>query len=158
MRKAELFNEAMANLGYDIAAQAAQQDEEAQASWAKLVTMLTLAQQLDMGQEAFEALYGAGDKVQQKKAIWYRRQKRIIKDALEYGIDLTDRTMKEAEDLVLEARESAKTDTQREADAMRMLERSMKGAVNASQNKDKVLDIVLGRQPRKRAARKERAH
>ena len=41
---------------------------------------------------------------------------------------------------------------------MRMLERSMKGAVNASQNKDKVLDVVLGRQPRKRATRKERAH
>ena len=158
MRKMELFSDALASLGHDIAAQAVQQNEEAQANWSKLTTMLKLAQTMGMGQEAFEALYSAGDRLQQRKALWYRRQKRIIKEALEYGIDLTDRTMKEAEDLVLEARESAKTDTQREADAMRMLERSMKGAVNASQNKDKVLDVVLGRQPRKRATRKERAH
>lgn len=158
MRKMELFSDALASLGHDIAAQAVQQNEEAQANWSKLTTMLKLAQSMGMGQEAFEALYSAGDRLQQRKAIWYRRQKRVIKDALEYGIDLTDRTMKEAEDLVLEAREAAKTDTQREADAMRMLERSMKGAVNASQNKDKVLDLVLGRPSRKRATRKERAH
>lgn len=157
MRKTELFSQALASLGHDIAMQAAQQNEEAQANWSKLTMMLKLAQNLELGQEAFEALYSPGDKIQQKKAIWYRRQKKLIKEALEYGIDLTDKSMKEAEDLVLEAREAAKTDTQREADAMRMLERSMKGAVNASQNKDKVLDVVLGRQ-RKRTTRRERAH
>lgn len=158
MRKTELFSQALASLGHDIAMQAAQQNEEAQANWSKLTMMLKLAQNLELGQEAFEALYSPGDKIQQKKAIWYRRQKKLIKEALEYGIDLTDKSMKEAEDLVLEAKEAAKTDTQREADAMRMLERSMKGAVNASQNKDKVLDVVLGRQPRKRTTRRERAH
>lgn len=142
-QKMDVFGDALATLGQDIAEIAAQQDAEANASWEKTKTMFNLAKTLGLENEAFEAMYAPGERVVQKKAIWYRRQKRILKQALELGVEITaDMTQKDAAEAVEAAREAAKTQQQREADALQMLKRSMKGAVKASGDVSKIKEAV----------------
>lgn len=134
MQKMDVFGDALATLGAEIAHAAVVQDAEAAANWEKLKTMMKLAQTLGLQDEAFEALFSPGEKMVQKKAIWYRRQKQLIKAAMELGVDLTGMTQAQAKDATDAAREKAKTPQQKEADAMRMLERSMKGAMRSTRN------------------------
>lgn len=143
MRKMEVFGEALTTLGLDIATQAAQQDADAQSNWDKLKMMLKLAQTLGLEKEAFDALYDAGQKVPQRKALWYRRQKRLIKLAMELDVDISTLSMKDAEAAVLEAREARRSPEDRQADALRMVERTMKGAVNVGKDKE-ALNLMLG--------------
>src|SRR5688500_16396826 len=132
-RKMDVFGDALATLGHDIAAMAAQQDAEAAASWEKIKTMFRLAQTMGLGPEAYDAIYAPGEKVIQKKAIWYRRQKNILRQALALGVEIeAEMTQKEAAEAVEQAREAQKSPEQKAQDALKMLKRSVKGAVKAS--------------------------
>lgn len=144
MKKMEMFGDALATLGHDIAMKAAEQESQAQESWDKIKTMFSLAKALGAEGEAFDALYGAGERVVQKKAIWYRRQKQIVKMAMEYGVDISTMTQREAAEAVEAAREAAKTPQQKAADALRMVERSVKGAVATGATRNLAAAVAVG--------------
>ncbi len=139
MRKMEVFGEALATLGQEIATTAVAQDVEAAESWEKLKTMIKLAQALGLESEAFDALYSPGEKIVHKKAIWYRRQKRVLKAALALGVDVTGMTLEQAMEATNAARDATKTPAQRESDALQMLTRTVKGAMKATKDKRKVV-------------------
>lgn len=119
----------LASTGLELAQAAAQQEEEANAMWEKIKFTFSMYKTFGMAQEVYDALYSAGDKVIAKKAIWYRRQKRLVKHLIDFDVDFSDMSMKEASDHVAMLRNEAKTPKQKQKDSLRMLERSMKGAV-----------------------------
>lgn len=127
--KKNMFSEALETLGQQVADKAVEHEREAHENWMQMLTMFSLARSLGQGEEAFEALFAPAERMVQKKALWFRRQKSTMKQALALDVDISGLTHAEAAQKVEEAREEAKTPEERAANSLRMLQRSMKGAV-----------------------------
>ena len=135
------IGDSLAALGQEAAQAAATHEDEANAMWDRIKLHFKIFQSIGMTQEAYEALYSAGDKVVNKKALWYRRQKRLVKQLIDFNVDFSSMTMKEASEYVANMRQEAKSPRQKQRDSLRMLERAMKGAVNAAPT-EKVLSTL----------------
>lgn len=144
MDRVDIFEDAMSKLGSDIAAQAARHEQEAQEAWERVRTLFSLAQALGAAQMAYDMLFSAGDKTLAKKAIWYRRQKRLLAAAIDQGITVSDKMdMKALEEAVTRNRRESRTPEERQADAMRMVARTTKGALSAGAGTDNVTKALL---------------
>jgi hypothetical protein len=78
-----------------------------------------------------------------RKALWYRRIKSTLQKMTSLGIPLTkDMTLKDAMERVDVERREARTPEEREADALRMFQRTTKGALNASVDKTKLSRVL----------------
>lgn len=126
------FGDTLTNMGSELARTASQHDEEAQKLWEQTKLLLVMASGTGMLKEAYNAIFEAGTKVQSRKALWYRRQKRLFKQLIDMGIDFRNMDMIEAQEAVKVKHEASKSKTQRRKDSLRMLERAMKGAVNVA--------------------------
>lgn len=152
MTKTNVFNDALSNLGSEIVTLAAQQEEAMAQAWHKVRTMFSLAQSVGAEQEAFTLLFEAGDKVLVRKALWYRRMKRTLKACMDLGIDIRpDMDFAGAMQAVSEAQRAGRTPAQVEADAMRMFERTAKGAMNVVGSKTQLIkSLKTDKSPTKR--------
>lgn len=127
-----IFGDALTAMGTDIAERAAAQAREEDESFDRAKTVLSLAQSLGVGKEAHTALFEPGEKLVARKTLWYRRHKRMFAQALALDIPIhTSATYKTLAEEVFERREGMKTTEQRQEDALRMFQRTAKGALTA---------------------------
>lgn len=139
-----VFDEALSKLGFDIATMAAQHEQDSTVSWERVRTLFTLAQGVGAQEHAFRLLFGE-TYTNAKKALWFRRQKRLLSEALKLGIRVEDGiSMQALENVVKQAREEIKSPEEKERDSLKMLERSAKGTLTHATNRDAVVRSLLG--------------
>jgi len=130
-------------LGQELARKAADHHEEANKLFDETKRMLSMAGRIGMLNEAYAAIFNAGSGVQSRKAIWYRRQKRLFKQLIAAGIDFSDMDWLEAQEAVKQHHQKSKSRTQRRKDSLRMLERAAKGAITKAQP-ETILETLRG--------------
>ena len=129
----DVFGDALATMGERLADTAVRHAKEEENAFNQARTLLSLAQSLGMGKEAHEALYGPGEREPARKVLWCRRQKRLFNQAMELEVPiLTDVSQKALMAAVYQRRELGRTEQQRQEDALRMFQRTAKGALTAN--------------------------
>lgn len=134
MNKAlSIFGDALTAMGTDIAERAAAQSREEDEAFERARTLLSLAQSLGVGKEAHVALFEPGEKIVARKTLWYRRHKRLFGLAMELEVPIRSNiTQKELAEEISDKRDSLKSVQQRQEDALRMFQRTAKGALTAN--------------------------
>lgn len=141
------FNQMMATFGQGIAEMAIQQEHEANEAWNQIKTQITLARRLGREAEVIETIFAEGAKKPQRKPLWYRKAKRVVKLALEQNVDFTRLSLRDTERKLSDLRRSQRSRKDREADALRMVQRTMKGALERAGEK-RVLAAVQAVAPK----------
>lgn len=130
--KLSIFGDALYAMGKDLAERAAAQAREEEECFTKAKTLLSLAQSLGVGKEAHDALFDPGEKMTARKTLWYRRQKRLFGMALDLDIALArNASQKSLAETVYRKRDELKSMEQKQEDALRMFQRTAKGALSA---------------------------
>lgn len=132
-------------LGQEMATAAHQQVVGAVSYWDRCRTVFSAAQAQGKGQEAFDAIFGPGEKVKGKKAPWYRTYKSILSNALQHGVTIgQDMGMSAAQAAVKEAKDNAADAGDKAAKLVEMFTKMAQGCLNAGVSKAKLDTIIKG--------------
>ncbi len=135
-------------LGVTMAQAAVQQTQASGNYWDQCRTQFVTAQEHGRGKEAIQAIFGPGEKVQGRKAAWYRTYKSILTSAVDRGIQVTNDMGMTALQGAIKAAKQAEVDSdpkkhaEKEANMLEMFTRLAKGCLGLGITKQRLAQAL----------------